>query len=277
MDINPHSELPGRRCQGCGATMAPGTHRRPDEHGRKLCPSCQVTHAGQPGWAVQTTPSAKEATVDHPWLSDLTARGAQHLLDHHGWDHQAVRGLPISDLAGLHWGLHDAAQHYDWAPQPQHSHGGGDFRTAAVHHRAHDSDDETVILHCPQCGSGQVVGGSDGSVNCEYCHRTWSIRLQPAYPAMPQTDPVTGQPIDVQDPNILGPVDGPPVDQPMGPPEVDPMAADGQVPPGANGQPPGPPVAAGERTSLLRYLALAASEDPEIFQAVAEAIRREAG
>lgn len=51
---------------------------------------------------------------------------------------------------------------------------------------AHESDDDTTPLHCPFCGSGQIVGNSDGSIGCEYCKRAFTVRVQPAFSAMPQ-------------------------------------------------------------------------------------------
>lgn len=54
------------------------------------------------------------------------------------------------------------------------------------HKIAHESEDDTQPLHCPFCGSGQTVGGSDGSIHCDWCQRSFTVRMQPNYPAMPQ-------------------------------------------------------------------------------------------
>jgi hypothetical protein len=51
---------------------------------------------------------------------------------------------------------------------------------------AHESDDDTTPLHCSFCGSGQIVGNSDGSIACQYCDRSFTIRLQPSFSGMPQ-------------------------------------------------------------------------------------------
>lgn len=57
---------------------------------------------------------------------------------------------------------------------------------------AHDMGDGGIIHHCPFCGSGAVTGGSDGSVECGFCHSVFTVQVQPQNPAMPQM--VDGQP-----------------------------------------------------------------------------------
>ena len=60
---------------------------------------------------------------------------------------------------------------------------------------AHDSGDNAIINHCPFCGSGAVIGGSDGTVTCDFCHSPFTVQVQPAHPFMPQT--IDGQPAQV--------------------------------------------------------------------------------
>lgn len=52
---------------------------------------------------------------------------------------------------------------------------------------SHDSGDQAIINHCPFCGSGAVVGNSDGSAACDFCHSSFTVQVQPAHPFMPQT------------------------------------------------------------------------------------------
>ena len=82
---------------------------------------------------------------------------------------------------------------------------------------AHDSGDQFRIFHCPMCGSGQVTARSDGGVDCAFCGVSFIVRVQPTYPAFPQT--VDGIPIEV--PNV------PPAQTTNGTPAdgVDPLAA----------------------------------------------------
>lgn len=91
---------------------------------------------------------------------------------------------------------------------------------------AHDPGDPLVTSHCPFCGSGQVVGRSDGTIGCDFCGQNYIVRVQPAFPGMPQMPGGPGAPSDVGpdggmvDPGMIGP-DGMPADG-DGPPPGDP-------------------------------------------------------
>lgn len=86
---------------------------------------------------------------------------------------------------------------------------------------AHQSGDGVTIAHCPFCGSGQVIGRSDGNVECQFCNQAFMVRVQPMYSAFPQS--VDGMPVQI--PGMPAP------DPAMG---MDP-AAGGDMPPGADG------------------------------------------
>ena len=151
---------------------------------------------------------------------------------------------------------------------------------------AHDPGDPLITSHCPFCGSGQVVGRSDGTIGCDFCGQNYIVRVQPAFPGMPQMPGGPGAPSDVGpdgglvDPGMIGP-DGMPVDE--GPPGDDEGAPpfgedDGEGPPpgageeGGDGAPPpsgdgddskGPPPGKGDskkkppkKASLRRYRGL---------------------
>jgi hypothetical protein len=99
---------------------------------------------------------------------------------------------------------------------------------------AHDPGDPLVTSHCPFCGSGQVVGRSDGTIGCDFCGQAYIVRVQPAFPGMPQMPNGPGAPSDVGpdgmvDPGMIGP-DGMPMDGGPPPGEGDP---DGGGPPDA--------------------------------------------
>jgi hypothetical protein len=95
-------------------------------------------------------------------------------------------------------------------------------RTAAIIKRAHDAGDQVNIYHCPFCGSGQVIGRSDRTVECEFCNAVFTVQVQPMYSAFPQT--IDGQP--VQEPGMPG-MDGQPD-----------VAGDEELPPEAGAVPP---------------------------------------
>jgi len=66
---------------------------------------------------------------------------------------------------------------------------------SSIRVQAHDSGDQFRIFHCPMCGSGQVTARSDGAVECGFCGINFMVRLQPSYPAFPQT--VDGVPVEI--------------------------------------------------------------------------------
>jgi hypothetical protein len=83
--------------------------------------------------------------------------------------------------------------------------------------QAHQSGDGITIAHCPFCGSGQVIGRSDGNTECSFCNQSFLVRVQPMYSAFPQS--IGGMPVDI--PGM------PPAAAPGMPPGGDPMAAGG--------------------------------------------------
>lgn len=76
---------------------------------------------------------------------------------------------------------------------------------------AHDPGDPLITSHCPFCGSGQVVGRSDGTIGCGFCGQNYIVRVQPAFPGMPQMPSGPGAPSDIgpdgglADPGMIGP------------------------------------------------------------------------
>jgi hypothetical protein len=63
-------------------------------------------------------------------------------------------------------------------------------------------DTESFVLegyihtkNCPFCGSGNLVGGSAGTIECGYCHQSFTVMVEPIFSFMPQTDPLTGEPM----------------------------------------------------------------------------------
>lgn len=92
---------------------------------------------------------------------------------------------------------------------------------------AHQSGDGITICHCPFCGSGQVIGRSDGNTECSFCNQSFLVRVQPMFSAFPQS--IDGMPVQI--PGMTPPTPG------MSP-GADPNAP-GAMPPGADGEEPG--------------------------------------
>jgi len=88
--------------------------------------------------------------------------------------------------------------------------------TGSLEKIAHDPGDPQITSHCPFCGSGQIVGRSDGTIECDFCGMNYIVRVQPAFPGMPQGPGMMGAPTDV------GPEMGPGGEGLMGPDELGP-------------------------------------------------------
>lgn len=141
---------------------------------------------------------------------------------------------------------------------------------------AHDSGDGMTIYHCPFCGSGQVIARSDRTIECEFCHTSFTVQVQPQFAAFPQT--IDGSPIDV--PGMPGQVDDPMDPAALG---EDGGGAEFVGPPGPDNQPPWLAQQASYQTKTgarlaedqyVRHLALEVSgKHPEVLRQVRAAAR----
>lgn len=52
---------------------------------------------------------------------------------------------------------------------------------------AHDSGDGVTIYHCFSCGAGSVIARSDGTAECQFCQKCFTVQVQPTLSATPQT------------------------------------------------------------------------------------------
>ncbi len=88
----------------------------------------------------------------------------------------------------------------------------------------HVYSDESVIGHCVFCGSGDVVSRSDGTVECQLCHRGFVVMEQPLHSAQPAPDyqsmqiDGTGIEEEVGDPIEEAPAFAPPPEADVVPP-----------------------------------------------------------
>jgi hypothetical protein len=60
---------------------------------------------------------------------------------------------------------------------------------------AHGFSQDDEVVHCAFCGSGDVWGGSDGSIECNFCGKVFTVQVQPEFNTMPQT--VGDQPMGI--------------------------------------------------------------------------------
>jgi hypothetical protein len=71
---------------------------------------------------------------------------------------------------------------------------------------AHGFAQTDTVKHCPFCGSGDVWGGSDGTITCEFDGATFQVSVEPQYPSAPGN--INGQPLDMDgQPNPMGQAD----------------------------------------------------------------------
>lgn len=137
---------------------------------------------------------------------------------------------------------------------------------------AHDSGDGKTIYHCPFCGGGQVVGGSDGTTECQFCHTHFSVQVQPQFSGMPQT--IDGQPVEI--PGMPGSVDEA---EPEGLPGQEPVQPGQTAPEGVEAPAPVPDQflnAQGvvlDRDRFMKHLAIHFADDREAVLAQVRATR----
>jgi hypothetical protein len=63
---------------------------------------------------------------------------------------------------------------------------GNTKKIISTYHESHGFSQDDVCRHCFACGSGDVIGRSDGSISCEFCGKIFTIQVQPEFSEMPQ-------------------------------------------------------------------------------------------
>jgi hypothetical protein len=232
-----------RQCDRCNSTMAPGRPRVRVGGKQLWCQTCVKDKDAPSGRYRPGTDIAKAASSDpdhpsnhifspvnpdfpvctkcnfeeqdHPHLfggpkatecsvcgKDWSAPGANHDSHSKGkYEHLMVRDNPVPDDPSSLWGkkaLLEADMNTKMALTATLT----GQRIIVV---AHDSGDGQTIYHCPFCGSGQVIARSDKTIECEFCHTSFTVQVQPEYSAFPQT--MDGQPVQV--PGMPGQIDQP--------------------------------------------------------------------
>jgi hypothetical protein len=96
-----------------------------------------------------------------------------------------------------------------------------------MHQFAPDQQSDLVVRVCPFCGSGHVIGRSDGSIECGYDGTVFTVTVMPSHPFQPMVNP-----------------DGSPFSMPTDPnadpnPQIGTAAPEGGIPAPTPGLPPG--------------------------------------
>lgn len=72
--------------------------------------------------------------------------------------------------------------------------------------KAHGFAQTDTVKHCPFCGSGDVWGGSDGTITCEFDGATFQVSVEPQYPSAPGN--MNGMPLNIDgEPDPMGQAD----------------------------------------------------------------------
>jgi hypothetical protein len=81
------------------------------------------------------------------------------------------------------------------------------FENSDIAKQAHGFAQTDTVKHCPFCGSGDVWGGSDGTITCEFCDATFNVSVEPSFPSAPGS--IDGNPLNMGgDPDPMGQADG---------------------------------------------------------------------
>jgi hypothetical protein len=71
---------------------------------------------------------------------------------------------------------------------------------------AHGFAQTDTVKHCPFCGSGDVWGGSDGTITCEFDGATFQVSVEPQFPSAPGN--MNGVPLNIEgEPDAMGQAD----------------------------------------------------------------------
>lgn len=200
-----------RVCDECGTKMPAFKPRMRADDGKLLCAGCHPDGAGSPG-----------RPVGHHGGSMQTEAGVLDVLER-----VLPKPSPLAPGACTRCRGRGRIMGVKVSVTCPRCNGSG--RTASLTFEAHDSGDGKIIYHCPFCGGGDVVGRSDGTAMCDFCHTAFTVQVQPERSAMPQTSP-DGSPLNM--PGMPG--------DPTHPDAAGGGAPGETAPPGA-GPPPGPP------------------------------------
>ncbi len=193
----------GRFCEGCGSKMPPFFPRTRDDEGNLICSTCRDTKTAAQNAAAShylryqanTLDQAIQTAIEQIPIQQSVVRpesqtgytivdkgGSYHVYKDSAWMEPTGNLLPWSAPTGIpvaRVGLDGGVTH---------------ISTKKV---AHDSGDGETIFHCPFCGAGQVIGRSDGTVECQFCDTAFTVQVQPQQSAQPQT--IEGEPHLISD------------------------------------------------------------------------------
>ena len=188
------SILKHRACEGCGSRMAPWKPRHRTDGGSLVCDSCKqrtgTKQASNPKCEALHEGEAPPAT--HRVYGPLDSDEMYFACDEHV---QAAKNFfpgrepRVEKIARAGRIIEQQPLIYNASGRvvAQATSGLPTLRVVA-----HDSGDGETIYHCPFCGAGAILGKSNGTAECQFCHTAFTVQVQPARSSVPQT--IDGQP-----------------------------------------------------------------------------------
>ena len=171
-----------RQCDQCHRKMSPFMPRKRNESGDLLCEGCSNGREGRP-----LSRSASENSCDCGHQANDHVWGSGNPGPVFGRCMYTGSGGDECSCQKFH---HTADLPFEAAVIRAQAHLTPDGAGALIK-TAHGNMDGVTVFHCPFCGSGQVVN-SGTSIECTFCHSSFTVLVQPQFPMMPQT--VDGQP-----------------------------------------------------------------------------------
>jgi len=200
--------MPVRECDECGIKMAPHRPRRLKD-GKYLCEGCSHDRPGRPLTGALASGVRTFTTYRRGDISDTHDENQMNPPDQpqfHGvvWpDGTCTIRWATAKAATAVWDSFEDMEaihgHYEdgYGTEVVWDDGGLTASAKAPYISIqgalvkveHASPDPAVINHCFSCGSGQVIGRSDGTCECSFCGAVFTVQLQPQFSGVPQTDP----------------------------------------------------------------------------------------
>ncbi len=185
----------GRTCEACGVKMPFGVKRQKNAQGQQVCEGCRAGRPGRPRTQGSVRPGIAlvegqriHATVGpivgKPWVGG--AFSIPSSINLYGGLTFTAAEDPLADAPD-----DEGAPPEEGAPPPA---GGPPASPAAApapppSGQAPDRTSDAVVRVCPFCGSGDVVGNADGSIECGHDGIIFTIEVQPRHIGQPLVNP----------------------------------------------------------------------------------------
>lgn len=196
--------LRGRVCDRCGVKMPFGVSRRRVDD-KLVCDGCINDRPGMPRSQVirQGVQVDQMSLVRKAVLTKQAEFPPKKKSDDGGDSAPPSHGAPPPphhDPAGPPAGPHMMQQGMGPNMDPMGM-GQPQAQQGQMQQFAPDQKSDLIVRVCPFCGSGHLIGRSDGSIECGYDNNVFTVTVMPSHPFQPLVNP-DGSPFSMpQDPN----------------------------------------------------------------------------